>query len=133
MQMSALNKQHSPSYRELPSNKLKILCRACRLKKKAQHEANKIKLYGLEQEHKGMLAIIEDARTSLMKKVELGPNGIITASPPHLQSSPNTSQSSQGAITQHLEKLCKMRNSECSLVLLLEHDKHECRRHSMPS
>lgn len=25
--------------------------RACRLKKKAQHEANKLKLYGLEQEH----------------------------------------------------------------------------------
>lgn len=26
--------------------------RACRLKKKAQHEANKVKLYGLEQEHR---------------------------------------------------------------------------------
>lgn len=28
-----------------------LLSRACRLKKKAQHEANKIKLYGLEHEH----------------------------------------------------------------------------------
>ena len=31
--------------------KNKLASRACRLKKKAQHEANKIKLYGLEQEH----------------------------------------------------------------------------------
>lgn len=31
--------------------KNKLASRACRLKKKAQHEANKLKLYGLEQEH----------------------------------------------------------------------------------
>lgn len=31
--------------------KNKLASRACRLKKKAQHEANKIKLYGLEAEH----------------------------------------------------------------------------------
>lgn len=44
---------------ELPFNvrpktrkeKNKLASRACRLKKKAQHEANKIKLYGLEHEH----------------------------------------------------------------------------------
>lgn len=44
---------------ELPINarpksrkeKNKLASRACRLKKKAQHEANKIKLYGLEIEH----------------------------------------------------------------------------------
>lgn len=44
---------------ELPFNirpktrkeKNKLASRACRLKKKAQHEANKIKLDGLEQEH----------------------------------------------------------------------------------
>lgn len=44
---------------ELPFNarpktrkeKNKLASRACRLKKKAQHEANKIKLYGLETEH----------------------------------------------------------------------------------
>jgi len=32
--------------------KNKYASRICRLKKKAQHEANKIKLYGLEQEHR---------------------------------------------------------------------------------
>ena len=31
--------------------KNKLASRACRLKKKAQHEANKIKLCGLEDEH----------------------------------------------------------------------------------
>lgn len=44
---------------ELPFNvrpksrkeKNKLASRACRLKKKAQHEANKIKLFGLEAEH----------------------------------------------------------------------------------
>ena len=31
--------------------KNKMASRACRLKKKAQHEANKLKLHGLEEEH----------------------------------------------------------------------------------
>jgi len=35
----------------LKREKNKIASRACRLKKKAQHEANKLKLYGLNQEH----------------------------------------------------------------------------------
>ena len=32
--------------------KNKLASRACRLKKKAQHEANKLKCHGLEQEHR---------------------------------------------------------------------------------
>lgn len=48
---------------ELPVNvrpktrkeKNKLASRACRLKKKAQHEANKIKLFGLEHEHKRLI------------------------------------------------------------------------------
>ncbi|GLV31758.1 Repressed by TOR [Carabus blaptoides fortunei] len=48
---------------ELPFNvrpktrkeKNKLASRACRLKKKAQHEANKLKLYGLEHEHKRLI------------------------------------------------------------------------------
>lgn len=53
---------------ELPFNvrpksrkeKNKLASRACRLKKKAQHEANKIKLHGLEYEHKRFInAIIQ--------------------------------------------------------------------------
>lgn len=55
---------------ELPMNvrpksrkeKNKLASRACRLKKKAQHEANKIKLYGLETEHSkwtGVLGVVD--------------------------------------------------------------------------
>lgn len=36
---------------ESRKEKNKLASRACRLKKKAQHEANKIKLHGLEEEH----------------------------------------------------------------------------------
>jgi hypothetical protein len=39
----------------LKREKNKIASRACRLKKKAQHEANKLKLYGLNQEHSKFL------------------------------------------------------------------------------
>lgn len=42
--------------------KNKLASRACRLKKKAQHEANKIKLFGLQQEHKKTLAILDDMK-----------------------------------------------------------------------
>lgn len=38
--------------------KNKYASRACRLKKKAQHEANKLKLYGLDQEHGRCLPLI---------------------------------------------------------------------------
>jgi len=35
-----------------PREKNKYASRICRLKRKAQHEANKIKLHGLEEEHR---------------------------------------------------------------------------------
>lgn len=56
---------------ELPFNartktrkeKNKLASRACRLKKKAQHEANKIKLYGLEVEHRRLIAGIVEMKS----------------------------------------------------------------------
>jgi CREB3 regulatory factor len=59
---------------ELPFNvrpktrkeKNKLASRACRLKKKAQHEANKIKLFGLEKEHSKFLK-----RTSITQNDEI--------------------------------------------------------------
>ncbi|XP_005089701.1 CREB3 regulatory factor isoform X2 [Aplysia californica] len=44
---------------ESRKEKNKLASRACRLKKKAQHEANKIKLYGLEQEHCQLNSVIK--------------------------------------------------------------------------
>ncbi|XP_066972302.1 protein CREBRF homolog isoform X2 [Macrobrachium rosenbergii] len=105
---------------ELPFNvrpksrkeKNKLASRACRLKKKAQHEANKIKLYGLEQEHKGLLMLIEEARSFLLKKVEGGAAGAqVTAL--HLQvAHESSSQGQQAQFTQTLEKLVRMKNRQ---------------------
>lgn len=61
---------------ELPFNarpktrkeKNKLASRACRLKKKAQHEANKIKLYGLETEHKRLMNGIKQLKNILVNK-----------------------------------------------------------------
>jgi len=61
---------------ELPFNvrpksrkeKNKLASRACRLKKKAQHEANKIKLFGLEIEHSKSIDITKcELNTSFYK------------------------------------------------------------------
>jgi len=61
---------------ELPFNvrpksrkeKNKLASRACRLKKKAQHEANKIKLHGLETEHKRLLTGINQMKQVLVAR-----------------------------------------------------------------
>lgn len=48
--------------------KNKLASRACRLKKKAQHEANKIKLHGLHREHARMMKVISE----MSKIAEIG-------------------------------------------------------------
>jgi hypothetical protein len=45
--------------------KNKFASRACRLKKKAQHEANKLKLYGLDQEHSQLMKVLQLAKDLL--------------------------------------------------------------------
>ncbi|XP_055637651.1 protein CREBRF homolog isoform X2 [Toxorhynchites rutilus septentrionalis] len=65
---------------ELPFNarpktrkeKNKLASRACRLKKKAQHEANKIKLYGLETEHKRLINGLNYMKQILVTKCSQG-------------------------------------------------------------
>lgn len=59
---------------ELPFNvrpksrkeKNKLASRACRLKKKAQHEANKIKLFGLEIEHSTSHKVVSHYRSDIL-------------------------------------------------------------------
>ncbi|KAG0430540.1 hypothetical protein HPB47_022593 [Ixodes persulcatus] len=73
---------------ELPFNarhksrkeKNKLASRACRLKKKAQHEANKLKLYGLQQEHRKLINLFEEAKKFLREQVE-GPRSQEPAAP----------------------------------------------------
>ena len=49
---------------------LSINCRACRLKKKAQHEAHKVKLHGLELEHRMLLKVIGVIRGDLVERIQ---------------------------------------------------------------
>ncbi|XP_046429964.1 protein CREBRF homolog [Neodiprion fabricii] len=82
---------------ELPFNvrpktrkeKNKLASRACRLKKKAQHEANKIKLHGLEQEHRRLIHGIAQIKQTLAAK-------LIEANP-----------EKQEELTRQMEKICK--------------------------
>ena len=50
--------------------KNKLASRACRLKKKAQHEANKIKLFGLQQEHRKTMLILKEIRRQVRQNHE---------------------------------------------------------------
>lgn len=50
--------------------KNKLASRACRLKKKAQHEANKIKLWGLNQEYENLLAALLRIKEVIRRRVE---------------------------------------------------------------
>lgn len=69
---------------ELPFNirpktrkeKNKLASRACRLKKKAQHEANKLKLHGLEQEHKRLITGIHQMKQILRSRVTSTQNDV---------------------------------------------------------
>lgn len=83
---------------ELPFNvrptsrkeKNKLASRACRLKKKAQHEANKIKLSGLETEHKRLINGIQQLKHFISAKLK------------------EPSNEKQDELTQHLDKLVKV-------------------------
>lgn len=59
--------------------KNKLASRACRLKKKAQHEANKIKLYGLQCEHQQVVLAIYDVRKLLNKALAQKDNSSSTS------------------------------------------------------
>ncbi|XP_018621671.1 CREB3 regulatory factor-like isoform X1 [Scleropages formosus] len=50
--------------------KNKLASRACRLKKKAQHEANKIKLWGLNQEYENLLRALLRIKEVIRRRVE---------------------------------------------------------------
>lgn len=49
--------------------KNKFASRACRLKKKAQHEANKVKLYGLQKEHNQLMKVLESIKIEIVAGV----------------------------------------------------------------
>nr|XP_020479406.1 CREB3 regulatory factor-like isoform X2 [Monopterus albus] len=78
--------------------KNKLASRACRLKKKAQHEANKIKLWGLNQEYDNLLGALLRIKEVIRRRVE----------------SSEEEDTDEGGMTQHLEDI--LRESSGPLV-----------------
>ncbi|OQV26195.1 putative Protein CREBRF-like protein [Hypsibius exemplaris] len=64
--MTALDMQGGKQSARKEKNKL--TSRVCRLKKKAQHEANKIKLQGLHQQHKELMRTLTEVRSVMSRK-----------------------------------------------------------------
>ncbi|KPP65022.1 CREB3 regulatory factor-like, partial [Scleropages formosus] len=69
--------------------KNKLASRACRLKKKAQYEANKVKLWGLSTEYDRLLFVINAIKEDIVNRVQ------------------NLSESSGTSLTKKLEQLIK--------------------------
>nr|XP_056714122.1 CREB3 regulatory factor [Euleptes europaea] len=53
--------------------KNKLASRACRLKKKAQYEANKVKLWGLNTEYDNLLFVINSIKQEIVNRVQQSP------------------------------------------------------------
>ncbi|CAF3826255.1 unnamed protein product [Rotaria sordida] len=66
---------------EVKKQKNKIASRACRLRKKAQHEANKLKLHGLNEEHKSLNDIIAAIKLVILKRYHNGQLSSPSSSP----------------------------------------------------
>ncbi|CAF0962297.1 unnamed protein product [Rotaria magnacalcarata] len=66
---------------EVKKQKNKIASRACRLRKKAQHEANKLKLHGLNDEHKALNDIIAETKLIILKRYHDGQLASPSSSP----------------------------------------------------
>ncbi|XP_034948389.1 protein CREBRF homolog [Chelonus insularis] len=67
--MTPVSELPFPARPKTRKEKNKLASRACRLKKKAQHEANKIKLHGLEIEHKRLIQGISQMKAILSAKL----------------------------------------------------------------
>ncbi|XP_028390906.1 CREB3 regulatory factor-like [Dendronephthya gigantea] len=60
--------QHSRGRSRREKNKL--ASRACRLKKKQQHEANKVKLHGLQSEQENLMFLINDMKNEIVNRAQ---------------------------------------------------------------
>uniref|UniRef100_A0AAQ4PM61 BZIP domain-containing protein n=2 Tax=Gasterosteus aculeatus aculeatus TaxID=481459 RepID=A0AAQ4PM61_GASAC len=68
--MGPVNDLPAPARARSRKEKNKLASRACRLKKKAQHEANKIKLWGLNQEYENLLGALLRIKEVIRLRVE---------------------------------------------------------------
>eukprot|EP00092_Neocalanus_flemingeri_P002603 GFUD01002790.1.p1 GENE.GFUD01002790.1~~GFUD01002790.1.p1 ORF type:complete len:683 (+),score=152.60 GFUD01002790.1:326-2374(+) len=66
--MTPVSEVPFPTRTKSRKEKNKLASRACRLKKKAQHEANKLKLHGLEEEHNELMRSMQQVKRILHAK-----------------------------------------------------------------
>jgi len=66
--MTPVSEVPFPTRTKSRKEKNKLASRACRLKKKAQHEANKLKLHGLEEEHNELMRSMQQVKRILQAK-----------------------------------------------------------------
>jgi len=66
--MTPVSEVPFPTRTKSRKEKNKLASRACRLKKKAQHEANKLKLHGLEEEHNELMRSMQHVKRILHAK-----------------------------------------------------------------
>jgi len=66
--MTPVSEVPFPTRTKSRKEKNKLASRACRLKKKAQHEANKLKLHGLEEEHNDLMKSMQQVKRILHAK-----------------------------------------------------------------
>lgn len=88
--MTPVSELPFPARPKTRKEKNKLASRACRLKKKAQHEANKIKLHGLEAEHRRLIQGISQAKHTLAAKIA------------------ESNRETQEELTRQMEKCCKL-------------------------
>merc|ERR1712029_114229 len=68
--MTPVSEVPFPTRTKSRKEKNKLASRACRLKKKAQHEANKLKCKGLQDEHNELTRALERTKALLLEKVD---------------------------------------------------------------
>jgi len=91
--MTPVSEVPFPTRTKSRKEKNKLASRACRLKKKAQHEANKIKLCGLEEEHNELMSNLLQVKRIVQAKWN--------------KSTGSDSNHSQEELTQEAEKILK--------------------------
>jgi len=91
--MTPVSEVPFPTRTKSRKEKNKLASRACRLKKKAQHEANKIKLCGLEDEHNELMNNLQQVKKIVQAKWN--------------KSNGNGSNFSQEELTAEAEKILK--------------------------
>lgn len=109
-EFQALTESKTLCKEEVNREKNKLASRICRLKKKAQHEANKVKLEGLREEHQQLVAVI--ARLMVIMERYFVTEGRMKPSSDSVSSDTSLSLKLENLIKSHLKFMIAGHTSE---------------------